>query len=119
MSNILSRTLAEPKRQPSAGPAPATPTPTRVNFEDMQPKTPGQEFAAALAEAGWAFDVSAVVLVNSRSRKTAKLESLPFALVDFLASRKHFPGAERLAQLVETLQADVLKALPRVGGLLQ
>lgn len=118
MSNILSRTLAEPKCQPSAGPAPATPTPTRVSFDELQPKTPTQDFAAALAEAGWAFDLSAVVLVNSRSRKTAKLESLPFALLDFLAARKHFPGAERLAQLVQTLQADVLKALPRQGAML-
>lgn len=119
MSNLLSRTLADSKRQPSAGPAPATPATNRVSFEELQHKTPTQEFAAALADAGWSFDVSAVALVNSRSRKTAKLESLPFALVDFLAARKHFPGAERLAQLVETLQADVLKALPRVGGLLQ
>lgn len=97
-------------------PTTAKPALTRVVFSDLLPLTPSQQFAKALAAAGWALDVSAVMLVNGV--KKAKLESLPLAFADFLAAGGKHPSNERLALLSLTLQSDVLKAVGRQGMLL-
>ena len=110
--NIAPQTRQKP---PVAAPA-AAPSVTRVIFSDLLPQTPTQQFAKALAAAGWSLDVSAVMLVNGV--KKAKLESLPLAFSDWLTKQGQHPSADRFDSLCIPLQSDVLKFVPRVGVLL-